>query len=805
MTMVGSRNISVSFIGDLPYARSDDNIFVESNAAYVNACKDLTFINESSSELKVLVRKQNHFAWLKDFVKQIRCNAKFSELTPRLLLAEKWNVALPERLKNAEILDQQLLNLEIENNEETTSLGNRLLVHFVGSDFQQDVIHPSNLVDVVIQLTNADARTAFEKYPVLQSSLNAKCKKWAENASKAWLKEVCLKLTENIEEIWHWLSLWSCLHAYPRRLLEYVLTPEQVLFIQNVPAEVVCTLPLESKALKQSVTQIEQLLKQIEVQLDSNNEFQKVLGWMSGKLLVEYEFISNILRFGQFSPTKVDVQKTQIKFKNCPGVSETSLNLLRYCVEPSRPTMLSSHNEKWNSTGWVRWTVDEYIPYRTWQIHNNQYDEQLEKTVIRFSDWYIKEFASLQKDPDLSLIHCLNGITSSDIEPQLLVILLVDCLPLEFIEILNDALSSAGFKQMDLHYRFAALPTVTEYNKPFLISGRWEPNSRTYDTILSTRAKSDWNKIKTIYVGNLRDFSEVPDPEESAVILLNFINGDALLHSDVESQNSSYDEELRRYYLRMADSLEKLSKRWSGPKDSVSVYVVTDHGACRILEEEKKSFNSSVVNKLFADQKYRYADVDEEREKDFSDNIWTLGYRFKQPYLSIKNEFFLPKGHNTVKQPNSAKGYMHGGVTPEEVIVPIALYKLVDVDWETPIMRFLNKRLMNEAGIINFYIQRIVSIQFEVQNPNVVDLQITGCSVLSPETEIKKDNFFGIVPANCSESFDMDCYFSKEAKNHQSLEIQISYEIENEQHTSSLSLSSRFRSAMSGGLNLKDL
>jgi hypothetical protein len=51
----------------------------------------------------------------------------------------------------------------------------------------------------------------------------------------------------------------------------------------------------------------------------------------------------------------------------------------------------------------------------------------------------------------------------------------------------------------------------------------------------------------------------------------------------------------------------------------------------------------------------------------------------------------------------------------------------------------------------------------------------------------------------------MNCYFKKAALDKKSLEIEIAYEIAGKQRTFPLTLNSEFKSAMSVGLNLRDL
>ncbi|MEW8186358.1 MAG: hypothetical protein AB2794_15285, partial [Candidatus Thiodiazotropha endolucinida] len=726
-----------------------------------------------------------------------------SEKTPRLVLAEKWNVVLPDWLTDAEVIDQGLLNIDVKPQAGRTSFSNRLLTHFLGSAFKEDAFNAKALVDVIKALISADAKAAFKKYPLLYRSLESKCESWAQRSKDAWVKNLCSRISENTGDLWQWLSLWAFLHGYPEKLLEYVLTPEQVLFVRNIPVEIVYDLPLESAAREQIRTQIELLFEEIQGQVTSSDEFRKILGWTSGRLVQEYRFISKMLGSRQFSPTTEDVQQVQVKFRHCPDVSESSLNSLRRCIEPSRPRLIGP-DEKWDSSEWIRWTTEEYTPYRTWQIDNKQYDEELEHAVARFSDWFIEEYTTIHKDPNLSLVHCLADISSSGSENQLSIILLVDCLPLEFASLLDSALRNVGYSRHDLRYRFAALPTVTEYNKPVLVSGQWQHGPGNYDAILKARAQADWNNTKVVYLNNLKSLSELPTPQESTVVLLNFLDGDELLHSDAESKGTSYDEELHRLFTRMAASVDRISKEWAGARERVSVYVVTDHGACRILEEEKQSFDSLVVSKLFPEEKHRFAVLDEKQVGDIPDNLWELGYQFKQPYVPDSKVFFLPRGHNTVSQSGKTNGFLHGGVTPEEVVVPTALYKLVKAAWKAPAARFLDLDLIRETGRAKFYIQRVVTVTIEIQNPNPVDIRVLRASVATPETDLKSCDV-GVILAGAVNTIQMNCYFKKAALGEKNLEIEIAYEISGEKHTLTLTLECEFKSAMTGGLSLRDL
>ncbi len=794
--------VFISYIGDLAYTPPDNVLLVAQDAEYVRACHKLSNRKKSGADLRIWVRSKNHFSWLRDLTEQIGFPSIFEEKTPRLVLAEEWNVELPGWLTDADVLKYHLLDIKV-NSQKRMGFETRFLCHFIGTIFQQDALSSTNLAPVIKALVSDEAKAAFRDYPLLGRCLKARCDQWAEVSSETWVKEICERLPKNYLQVWQWLSLWGGLHSYPGKLLEYVLAPEQVLFVRRIPPDAVSDLPLESSAREEILTQIEQLFEEIRVQVTSSHEFQKVVGWTSGRVFQEYHLVSGLLKNKQFAPTKEDIQTLRGKFECCPGVSKNQLNYLTYSVKPPRPTLLGP-GEEWSSPEWVRWTTEEYIPYRTWQVHNNHYDEEIEQTVERFSDWYIAEYTNVQKDLNLSLIYCLEGILSSSSESDLTIVLLVDCLPLAFLELLDESLRNVGLNRHELSYRFAGLPTITEYNKIALLSGEWQNKTGSYEAVLKLRSASDWSGRKVEYLSNLKSLSEMKVPQESTIVVFNFMDGDELLHSDVESKNTTHEDELNRLYSRMAEAVIRLSQEWAGAKEHISIYVVTDHGACRILAEEKRSLDSVVIKKLFADERHRFSAVAKEQMDEVSPNLWALGYRFKRPFTSEETIFFLPKGHNTVRYAGNVKCYIHGGVTPEEVIIPTALYRLVKNEWKKPAVRFLNLDLTRETGRAKFYIQRVVTLEIEIQNSNATDLHVRRATVISPEADLKSCEPVTI-PGGSAKSLKINCYFKKTALGEKTLEVEIAYEISGEQYTLPLTLESEFNSALSSGFNLRDL
>jgi len=795
--------INISYIGDLNYNIPHDTFIIQNDKDYINVCKNISSSQVDLTNIEILVKNKIHFIWLKDFIDQIKIPSSFNEMTARILLGDKWNVNLPDWLLDEDIIDQKLLELDIDYEEKEIGFGDKLLSDLLEPNFKNEVLAATALVDIIKAIINKEKNILIEKYPVLKQCLKNKYEEWSQNSNKEWARETSYLLSKDIKNVWYMLSIWSCLYSYPQKLLEYVLTPEQATYVKKVPITAVKDIQMEPEASEQVITQIDLFFNEIMGQVSTSEEFQKVIEYTSGILSKEFDYILQILKSKSFSPTKEDIKKVYDKFKSCPGLSESKLYYIYNFIEPDFPTLISSE-ENWDSAKWINWTVKEYIPYRKWQINNQKYDEELEKTITRFSDWVINEYPSIHKNTNLSLIHFLRIISSSENNDELSIILLVDCLPITFERLLNDIFVNIGFMRNSLEYRFASLPTTTKYNKPFLISGEWQDNETSAEVILHNRSKKDWNNKQVIYINNLKAFSEIQIPDKPSIIFFNFLDVDELLHSDIELKNTSYEEEIMRFFKRAGESLDRLSKEWAGQKEKFSIYIVTDHGAGRILEEEKCSFDSKIINKIFTEEKHRYAEVEEKHVNDIPDNLWKLGYKFKIPFLSDNKVFFLPKGHNTVRKAGRIKGYMHGGITPEEVIVPVAQYKLVRGIWKKPYTRFLNLDLDKKTGKAKFYIQRVVTLEIEIKNTNPFEINILRVSIRNPKADIK--NFETVkINVNCSDVLTISCYFEKSALQAKNLEIEILYESDIGRYTDYIKINSEFKSAVSGGFDLKKL
>lgn len=796
-------SFEVSFIGDYAYRLPEGVFLAEKDADYVKACSLLTAGVSPPKPLKIWVRKQHVYAWLQNFCEQIQLPCQFSEKTARLVLSDAWNVTIPNWLTDEDVVTLNLLDLTVKN-EQPCRFAEALLGHFLGSVFRGDRLDRNRLAEILPALCRPETKELFANYPLLTDCLREQGQIWMQNADQNWEKALLPLLISKPEELWRNMSIGNLLSGYPAKLLEYVVPLQQAIFLRGIPAAVLKAIPLEQRGIDEATTQIQMFFKDISPAVNCSGEFQKAVQCASGRLIIEFKMVKSLLSAGSFAPAREDIALVKDKFRQCPGVDAVELMNLDYMVMPERPLLPEKDLPK-SPSAWAAWAVNSYLPYRNWQTKKDHDDAEVEGMVQSFSDWYLGNYETIHQNADVSLVHALGSFHDSIQSETLSLVLLADGLPVTFWPLLEEALRKSGFHRHLLEYRFTPLPTDTQFVKPVLVSGDWGTTTqKSYEAILQKRVSNDWDDKNSVYLASLKMLSEFSASIEPTVVLLNLLTSDEILHGDPETKGETHEGELSRLFMRVGEMISAMLERWQGKREAFGLYVLTDHGTCCILDSEKQSFDSKIVSKLFPDEKRRFATIGKDLADTVPKNLWDLGYRFAPPFRKSEDVFFIPRGHSTVRAGSAGKGYTHGGATPEEVIVPAAFFKATKAAWKTPKARFLDLRIDASSGGAVFYVQRLISLRIEMQNPNGEDIRIVRVAILQPKTEIKGHDL-PVLTKGQATTVSLDCYFDKSALGREELILQFYYEIAGEEMVMETKLAAEFKSVVTGGLSLKDL
>jgi len=798
-----SSKIKVSLVGDFAGTVPQRTLVVESDTDYILAAKVIRDHIEQKEIESIWVRKKAHYNWLRTYVEFVGIAVTFEEMTPRLILADSWKVTVPDWLTDEQVIGQNLLDLQITN-QHIGDFTNCILASLLGVHFIKEKLLVTDLPEL-LSIGSPDQQILLETYPVLLHCLSEKCAAWMKNSKQSWMKKFCINLQNEPELLWHDISLWVLLHGYPDQYLEYELPIHRRGLVQQLAPEKLSDIELNSVAVNEASHQVGVFFNDVGEQIKSSEDLGKVIGCCSGRSHVEFVRVMSILQNKSSLVKDTHLSSIKQKFVSCQGVSTADLLKLDTLIAPELPANVSE-GQVWDIATWCNWTTKEYIPYRNWLVENEYENEELEVTVAAFSDWYIDNYVTIHQEVDTSLVHVLTSWSDRIRNDELSLIVVVDCLPLTYFYLLLKALHVSGFHKHEQGVRFAPLPSNTDISKALLLSGDWNEEKLSYEKIVSRRVETSWPKKKAVYLPNLQTMASLTIPEEdSAVCVLNYTPSDELMHSNPAIKGMTYEDELFNCFTKLAETTHSFVERSNKESSSVSVYVVTDHGATRILESEQKNFESNIVKDLFENSKHRYAAISKEDADNIPDNLWDIGYRFEQPFVKNDTTYFIPQGHKTAGVKRSAQGYVHGGATPEEIIVPVAVFKAVESEWMAPLGRFLNTKLDLESQAAIFHIQRLVDITIAVQNPNPDPLKMIRVEMVKPESsEVREFNPCD-VNGNSETTIDVKCYFKQAAKKDYELLLRFIYQYGEEERELLLSLKSIFKSATTSGFSLKNL
>lgn len=790
--------LQISLVGSHQGNVPDDVVVIKEDFGYARACRSL----RDGEHLAIWTCTRVHFEWLKTYTELIGADACFVEKTPKLLLADAWHVDAPDWLTDETIEQEQLLQIDIPAGH-PRDFARTALGALLGDAFFCDRLTEEDLIRIVPALSTSSASEVLERYPVLSSCLADSCERWMKATQTPWSEMVCNQIQTNPEHLHRDLTYLILLGGYPQKLLEFKVALQSVRALLSMDRGTLRRMALQPVAVTDATEQINLFFADVSKSISTESEFEKVLNCTSGLLSRELDLLHDILVSGNFSVSKSTVRKVQDHFAASRAVSKVKLGMLNHLVVPPRPSFPDPITT-WEWPEWLSWATEEYLPFRHWQQLSGTYDPELERAVAQFSDWYLAAYESIHADATRSIAHVLTSLTEDIQQDEVSLVLIVDCLPQTFLAQLSEAFVAAGFHRHGSRSVCALLPTFTEVCKPILVTGEWAGSFKSYEKAVALRAEQSWpTKTARYFGGDLNALRSSGPFKNSCVLVLNYLPGDETLHSDAVAAGSTYEEELHRIYTRLADAAKEVFARCGTPAEKFGVYVVTDHGATKILPEETENIESSVVQKLFPVEKHRFASIDDAEVESIPSSLWDFGYRFKQPFVESSETYFVPRGHSTIRS-GAPKGYVHGGATPEEVIVPVVTWRPIAVAWKQPSMRFVELSFDIGTGKALFYVKRMSTLRLEIQNPNTKPIEVGRIDILDPEADVR-DSSTGRVPPGKTLVVDVECSFGSGSLKSDELVVRVNYSIEGNQQVADCRTAALFKSAMTGGFNLRDL
>ncbi|GIV67866.1 hypothetical protein [Caldilinea sp.] len=334
-----------------------------------------------------------------------------------------------------------------------------------------------------------------------------------------------------------------------------------------------------------------------------------------------------------------------------PYLTTQRLAALEEHVPPPEPGPLPDDEQ-----GVLDWFQAKYLPYRRWQARHG--DDQSKKTILflsrTFARWYLTRYPQWLLNPGWLSFQQTSRLPQIS-RDSLVFCVVLDGLPAWDAEDFARAVS-ARIERLQLQrrsYRFAPLPTTTEFAKDALLKG------------VPPRLAPEYPPLGEILPDNASPVDELARRRSEGLVFWRIGQPDIAYHFEADAKRERrVRAELEVVLQAIQEVVEKLP-----PHLSLQIVVTTDHG--RLLNPESPC-RLPVPGGMRAHGRVAWGKSDRQFDEsgfsieDSAGWIAVHGERF-----AMLHDMLIAVGEDSFQKANSAsEPYPHGGLFPEEAIVP---------------------------------------------------------------------------------------------------------------------------------------
>ncbi len=340
-----------------------------------------------------------------------------------------------------------------------------------------------------------------------------------------------------------------------------------------------------------------------------------------------------------------------------PYVKTKDLSSLDKRVPPPEPAHLPD-----TEVDVLEWFLSGYLPYRRWQSCFGDKNAQVVaiKHAQSFAHWVLQQYPKWLLDVDEKwLVFQRSAQLPKIVENSLVLCVILDGLPAwdaeDFVQSVSSEIGRLTLQQKD--YCFTSIPTVTQFAKEALlygVSSRLVPQSKPLGIILPDKA-SPQEELRNIPPGSIV-FWRVEQPDRA----YHFERSD--------KRERKIHVELNLILLAIQEAVETLPDHIP-----LQIIITSDHG--RLLNP-KSPRQISIPEQAEIHGRAAWGQF----ETDFGKNGFVVNE--KTGWVDISGERFeieydarLTWGEESFRATKKGyEPYPHGGIFPEEIIVPWFLF-----------------------------------------------------------------------------------------------------------------------------------
>jgi len=689
---------------------------------YAPVCRDMCQALHRDSEIEICVRDPHISVWLPRFASNYgEEHINIIHYTPRHVLAERWNVTLPGGVTDNDILEAGVLKEQIFP-APGQSFEDIIFAHYLSAEFNFPSLQIKRLGLLLgdYDKTKWDASLSLS---LVSRVFQEKLLQWENNATNEDTRFLINCLKNDPAALKQDLINFKILRNYPQEQGEKVLSKKWKLFQKrHVDTD---ALPIRNEDTKEVATNIDYYLAIERSQVTDGQKLLQLMDQMSGYLPREFYVVEELLHEHPDWISEHVLSKIRTCFAPIAEDYRPEIQKLRSLIKPAFPP---DPDSEWEAARWLDWVRLEYMPYYAWLETYGGADELLSAYSERFSDWFYDHFSALKNsEPDLFEFASLSQETERIRQRDAIsLVLLIDNLNLVHFEELCRRFNANGLTLETVKPKFSLIPTATEVNKAALITMQGNPADfatdsypdivrQAWESLLAPNTARYLSKI-----GELQKMQEIRD----TLLFLNYLPIDDALHADSSKTGQSHTDVINGSLETLAKSVAAFAQKFQ-IKERLQVYVLSDHGSTRIAKTVINILDKDFYKNVAKDKHHRYLALDDEKFDSLPQMAHAQCYLLDRRKTGTHKNFIVARGYDRFVD-TSESFFVHGGLSPEEVVVPFARFSFSAIEPQPLTIRLLKSE----------YRYSIKShIAFEVGNPNDYDLTNVTLSLVDVESE----------------------------------------------------------------------
>jgi hypothetical protein len=678
-------------------------IILEQISDYLTGYEFIQNAIEDETDLTVYIRNRTIGLWLRNMSSRYPTGTfAFTEMDARSHLIQKWGISIPEFVANEDIVSCGILDLDIAPRQ-GDSFENIILEYFYDPVFTKTAFSPANLVE----LANSYEEAAWEENSVNKLVYIIYQKRLMEWRTKEKDKNA-IRVIEMIESdmpvLRDDLKRFKILRHY-KELGMKILGSQFSRFSSLKPN--LHGLEFEDEKYPEIIQQIEYYLNDLEIP-DSEEEFLAYVSNLSGTLGLEFDKVESFLKTKPELATEKTIQELKRLFfpiHNRIGRRLERLNLLLKPEEPAKP------DPNWQFEEMMDWAVNCYLPYFAWADRNDRIDEPLMHLSDMYASWLYSNWEAVRANSKRLVYNILPGNYDDFVQGESEnVMIVIDNLGWRYVDVLKAFFENAGFNLVKKKSYVSMLPSNTEISKKCLLAGvptYNEIDNSQYVSIVEKGWVPFFKDSAFQYISDLKKLENPPDVVEHQTYVVNYLPIDSALHKKEKELGVPHDEHIKMLLSYLVKSITGFIERHN-LQDDITIHVTSDHGSTRIPESLLNGIDTKDVKKFgLTEVTHRYAALEPEQFSALPDNLKEDCFFLAREIFGNELDYICARRGNRFV-PTEGSQYVHGGLSPEETIVPYLQFRKLKASVQHPTI------LLKQTT----YRYRLETVEFEIANPN---------------------------------------------------------------------------------------